>query len=117
MTLQECYRAAGADYEDVLRRFKTEERVKRFLSIFLRDESYDQLCRAMENQEYDAAFRAAHTMKGICMNLSLSELGAACSDLTENLRGGQADDKTASYFQNVQAAYAKTSEVIRVYLT
>lgn len=116
MTLQECYQAAGADYDDVLRRFRTDERVARFLSIFLRDESYDQLCRAMQVQDYKEAFRAVHTMKGICLNLSLSDLLAACVALTEDLRGGQAGAGTAQCFTNVQAAYAKTGEAIRAYL-
>ena len=34
-----------------------------------------------------AAFRAAHTLKGICLNLGFSCLGKAASELAEYLRG------------------------------
>ena len=98
MNLKECYLTAGADYEDVMRRLMSEERVDRFLNMFLRDRSFEQLCLAMETQQYEEAFRAVHTIKGICMNLSLTALLDACIALTENLRPGKPDGQTGPLF-------------------
>lgn len=116
MELQECYAAAGADYNDVMRRLTSEARVERFLTMFLRDQSYEQLCAAMAAGRYDEAFRAVHTMKGICMNLGLTALRDACVALTENLRGGREDEETDPCFRRVGQEYLRTSGAIRAHL-
>lgn len=116
MDLKACYAAAGADYEDVMRRLMGEERVTRFLAMFLRDQSYDQLCAAMEAGRCDEAFRAVHTIKGISMNLSLTALRDACVALTENLRGGRTDGQTAGLYEQVRQEYGRTTGAIRAYL-
>ena len=45
------------------------------------------LADAIEGQDWEAAFRAAHTLKGIALNLSLVRLAEACAAMTEALRG------------------------------
>ena len=116
MNLEECYLAAGADYEDVIYRFKSKERVDRFLKMFLNDKSFDRLCSAMAEEQYADAFRAVHTMKGICMNLSLTALHHSCVALTENLRSGSADGDTQNLFQKVMEEYGRTDAAICGYL-
>ena len=112
MNLKECYLAVGGDYDDVMRRFMTEERVDRFLAMFLKDQNFETLCNAMETARYEEAFYAVHTMKGICMNMSLTALSASCITLTENLRGGRPDEQTAPCFAQLKEAYGKTTEAI-----
>jgi chemotaxis protein histidine kinase CheA len=86
MTIQECYWAMGADYEDVLNRLRNAERVERFARKVLTDPSYEQLCAALEQGDATEAFRAAHTLKGISQNLSLTRLARSAGALTEALR-------------------------------
>lgn len=116
MSLQACYMAAQADYEDVMRRFKNEEQVSRFLQMFLKDQSFEQLCAAMEEQDIEAAFNAVHTLKGVCLNLSLTALQKACVLLSDNLRSGEADSNTESYFNTTKQAYQETTLAINHYL-
>lgn len=116
MDLKECYSIAGANYDDVLRRFMSEERVDRFLKMFLNDQSFELLCTAMEAHDYEEAFRAVHTMKGICMNLSLNSLLDSCIALTENLRSGNTDEHTDICFTDVKEAYQRTAGAIRCHL-
>ena len=104
VNLRECYAAAAADYDDVMRRFMSENRVDRFLTMFLRDGSFELLCSAMDAGDYQDAFRAVHTIKGISMNLSLNALRDACIELTENLRAGTPDDRTQPCFDRTRAA-------------
>lgn len=40
MTVQQCYQAMGSDYEDVMSRLRTDERVKKFLLKVSSDSSY-----------------------------------------------------------------------------
>ena len=70
MTMQECYKAIGGNYEAVLGRLHSEALIQRFTLKFLEDQSYLQLKQALENKNYEDAFRSAHTLKGVCQNLS-----------------------------------------------
>ena len=74
MTMQECYKAIGGNYEAVLGRLHSEALIRRFALKFLEDQSYIQLKQALENKNYEDAFRSAHTLKGVCQNLSFDRL-------------------------------------------
>ena len=54
------------------------------------EQAMAQLTAAMAAGDAAAAFRAVHTLKGIALNLSLSDLADACAALTERLRGRDA---------------------------
>ena len=88
MTLQECYAALGGDYDEAMGRLRSEKLVQKFVLKFLNDGSYRLLCDSLASGDRDEAFRAAHTLKGVCQNLSLTKLGASSSALAETLRGG-----------------------------
>ena len=74
MNLQECYEALGGDFEDVLSRLRSEKLVQKFVLKFLNDKSFDLLCSSLEEENYEEAFRASHTIKGVCQNLSFTRL-------------------------------------------
>lgn len=114
MTLQECYAAIGGSYEDVIGRLRAERLVQKFVLKFLQDGSYDLLCRSMEAQNYQEAFRAAHTIKGVCQNLSITRLEQSSSRLTEALRAGQPPEDD-TLFQQVKEDYRVTADAIRAF--
>ena len=86
MTIQECYKAIGGNYEDVLGRLNNEALIRKFALMFLEDSSYMQLKQAMADKNYEEAFRSAHTLKGVCQNLSFDRLYEVSHNLTELLR-------------------------------
>ncbi len=88
MTLQECYQALDGNYDDVLGRLRSERLVQKFVLKFLDDKSYELLCSSMEAENWQEAFRASHTIKGMCQNLSFTRLQQSSSNLTESLRNG-----------------------------
>ena len=113
MTVRECYEEMGADYEEVLRRLANEERVARFLLKFSSDESFDGLVKAVEESDYEVAFRAAHTLKGICLNLSITRLAESSSALTESLRAGGWSEEAGPLFERVKDDYSQTIQEIK----
>ena len=115
MTLRECYDALGGSYDEVLGRLRSERLVQKFVLKFLADGSYDLLCRSMQEGNHDEAFRAAHTIKGMCQNLSFTTLGHSSGELTEALRNGGTIASAAALFAQVQADYQKTSSAIRTF--
>lgn len=86
MTVQEFYEEVGGDYNEIMSRLKTEDRIIKFAGMFARDESYQTLVRALDAQDVDSAFRAAHTMKGMCQNMAFTRLLTSSQDITELLR-------------------------------
>lgn len=92
MTLKECYESLGGDYAGVVSRLRSEALVMRFALRFLDDGSYRLLQESLANKDYETAFRAAHTIKGVCQNLSFTRLYESSNALTEALRGGRTDD-------------------------
>lgn len=88
MTLQECYAALGGNFDDVMGRLRSERLVQKFVLKFVDDGSFDLLKRSFEEGNAQEAFRAAHTIKGMCQNLSFSLLEKSSTELTEALRGG-----------------------------
>ncbi len=114
MTLQECYAALEGDFEGVMGRLRTERLVQKFVLKFLDDGSYQLLTESMENGNYDDAFRAAHTIKGVGQNLGFNKLFESSHLLTEALRGKDLD-AAAPLYEQVKADYAQTVDAIRQY--
>ena len=97
----------GADYAPVLQRLGSERIVTKFALRFLEDKTFSGLCDAQE------AFRMAHTLKGICLNLGFEPLRQASSELTEELRGRDLSVDYADAFQAVKTRYQQTVSAIR----
>ena len=114
MTLQECYSAMGGDYDEVMGRLRSEKLVQKFVLKFLNDKSYELLCTSMESKNYEEAFRAAHTIKGVCQNLSFTTLGQSSSALSEALRHGYTPEADG-LAEQVKAEYQQTVEAIRAF--
>ena len=114
MTLKECYAALEGDYESVMGRLPSEKFVQKFVLKFLNDGSYDLLLRSMEEENYAEAFRAAHTIKGVCQNLDFTRLYRSSSELSEALRNGFTPEAPA-LVERVKADYQQTVGAIRSY--
>ncbi len=114
MNLQACYAALGGNYDDVIGRLRTERLVRKFVLKFLDDPSYSTLCSSLEAKDYDEAFRAAHTIKGVCQNLSFTKLYHSSHQLTEALRNGWSPE-VEGLFSQVTADYQQTADAIRAF--
>lgn len=112
MELKECFDAFGGNYNDVMGRLLTEARVKKFLLMFLNDTSFSELETAMKKEDYDTAFRAAHTLKGVCANLGIEKLRESASEITEALREKDADT-AIRLFSQVAENYGITVDALR----
>ncbi len=112
MNIEECYKKIGGDYNEVLNRFRDPMRVKRFALMFLKDDSYKILAEAMSMKDYDVAFRGAHTLKGVCMNLGFTSFYNSVYQLTEALRAKKIEE-SISLFEMVSKQYNAIITVIQ----
>ena len=112
MNVKECYAMIGGDYEDMKRRFLTDARIQKFALMFLRDKSMEDLQAGIRNKDYEKAFLAAHTLKGVCLNLGFAGLYTPVFDITEKLRAGKYDEADA-LLPAVEQAYEVICEGLR----
>ena len=112
MNLQQCYAALEGDYDGVVARLHGERLVHKFALKFLDDPSYATLCTAIDDHDQPTAFRMAHTLKGVCQNLSFDKLFHSSHALTEALRDQWSDD-VPTLFAQVQADYQQTVDALK----
>lgn len=114
MTIKSLYEAVGGDYQDVVRRLISEEFAAGLAVRFLDDDEMEKLGAAMATRNIEEAFRAAHTLKGVALNLGFKNLGRSASELTEVLRK-RTFDGTDEPFEKVRADYAVVISALRSY--
>jgi HPt (histidine-containing phosphotransfer) domain-containing protein len=68
----------------------------------------------MAKKDFDTAFRAAHTLKGVCSTLGFQNLFTISSQLTEALRNRDEIDinEAILLFEKLQPAYFNTIKLI-----
>lgn len=114
MTIRECYQRMDGDFDEALRRLQTENLIKRIAVKFLRDGSFAQLENALNADDVQEAFRAAHTLKGVSANLSFTRLNRSSAAITDLLRSEDLAAAKAS-FPEVAADYRLTAEALRAF--
>lgn len=112
MTVRESYEKIGSNFDEVLRRLGSEALVKRFALKFLNDTSFQDLKDALVKKDGETAFRAAHTLKGVCLNLGFDHLYEVSAELTEKLRGRDTSG-TEEMFKKVETQYRILTDAIR----
>lgn len=111
MTIEECYRKMGANYKDVFNRLPSVGMIEKFALKFREDTSFQDLESALNERHVETAFRAAHTLKGVCMNLGFDHLYVPSFKITESLRAGNLD-LGLQQFDAVKEQYIKTIEAL-----
>lgn len=117
MTIEQCYEALGGSFAEVSMRLSSTRLVEKFIGKFLSDGSFCELCTQMAAGSRRDAFRAAHTLKGVCANLGFGRLLGSSSRLAELLRpeGDGIPQEAQALLDQVREDYRITVEAIRAY--
>lgn len=110
MTIEEAYGKLGGNYEDMSYRV-SDQMILRLIGMLLKDPSHVELCSALEQHDYETAFRGAHTLKGVALNLGLTPLADKASALTEVLRNRQEHINIDPVFSEFEEAYKNMNTV------
>ncbi len=104
---------AGVNVDDLMERMMGNVGlIAKFFKRFPDDKSYIQLIDGLDKGDEEEAFRAAHTLKGLCANLSMTDLYSEVSRLVESLRSGDMESGCA-IMPEVTIRYEKMVEAIR----
>lgn len=88
MNVEEFYNKYSNDYNSVLKRLLTKENMFKYLNLFLKDNSYNDLTKSIINQDVEGSFISSHNLKGICANLGIDALYKPASEICEIFRSG-----------------------------
>lgn len=113
MELKQIYEQLNGNYESVVGRLRTDERIQKYLLKFLDNDMKSLILNALEAQDYETAFRESHNLKGVCANLNLDQLMASASDLTEALRNGKPAGDITPLVDQMCSDYEMTVKAIQ----
>lgn len=92
----EALREYGANVDEGLSRcLNSEDFYLRLVKMAAGDAGFDKLEEALAQQDVNAAFEAAHALKGVLGNLALTPIFSPASELTELLRAREPGDYSA----------------------
>lgn len=96
MLTVEQLRAFGANVDEGIARCVGNEALYlRLANSVLKDPSFDRLAEGIRGGDLNGAFEAAHALKGVLGNLSLTPLYETAASLTEKLRAREPGDYEA----------------------
>lgn len=107
MTIEMLKRYGANTQEGLSRCMNNEAFYLRLVRMGLRDEHFDMLKDAMASGDVKKAFDAAHTLKGVTGNLSLTPLYTPMCELTELLRGKKEMVDVGDLFQQIMKEWEK----------
>ncbi len=103
---------AGVDVNEALERLGGDKALyEDLLAHFKESPRYDDLVKALEENDAPKAFQVAHALKGTAGNLSFTRLYEALFPVVEALRAGNAELAKAS-FTEVEVAYKVLMDAI-----
>lgn len=106
--------SAGIQVGEALERLMGSEALfERLLKKFLSDDTFHSLEQAMAAGDRETAFQAAHTLKGLCGNLSLERLGNLAVQQTELLRKPEGWEEAKLQMPALSDAYKQVQDAIR----
>lgn len=94
----------GADVDTTLKRFMGNETIYlKFIRKFLDDKNYEVIETSLAQNDYEAAFTGAHSLKGVAGNLGLNPVYEAASEMSELLRNVKSTGVDAEELQEAKA--------------
>lgn len=108
----------GMDYEETLERFVNDEDFYfQLLEKFFEKPDIDIIEEMLEQENYQEAFRLAHSLKGGSANMGLLYLSEAMVPLTEELRNPPYEmEKILPLYYEARDSFKDTMEQVKIVL-
>ncbi len=108
---------AGVDIFTLTERLMNNEAlITRFMNRFVENESYRALKTAIKASDWKAACEASHMLKGMCGNLSITELFRLFSQQVVHFRSGE-NEMACLLMTEIEAKYENTINHIHNWLS
>ena len=111
MNVQQVYAFLGGDYDAIYEALRSDALIARLLGLLSRDKSMPDLEAGIESADPEAAFRAAHTLKGVSGSLGFAELQNASQRTVDLIRAGDWEGAVGSV-PEVKRLYARVCSAL-----
>ena len=111
MNVQQVYAFLGGDYGAIYEALRSDALIARLLGLLSRDKSMPDLEAALASVDPEAAFRAAHTLKGVSGSLGFAELQNASQRTVDLIRAGDWEGAVGSV-PEVKRLYARVCSAL-----
>ena len=103
----------GCSTESAMERLLDDEELYlEFLMEFTKEQSFDMLSVALEENKKNEAFEYSHMLKGVAANLSINPLYDALFSLTEHLRNDSDLSAAKAEHEKVTALFAEFKNIM-----
>lgn len=103
----------GCDVKGALERVSDDEELyEKCLNLFLEDEGFSNIKKALDKKDIGELFDIVHTLKGVAANLGLDPLFEALSIFTEDLRIKNISNAQVEY-DDVMKQYKIFSDILK----
>ena len=112
MNVKEFYENIGGSYSDATNRLMNDSLILKFVLKYQSHDYVNDIKEAIMLNDFDKIFFAAHTLKGVALNLAFIRLGNAASDLTEYLRGENKNVATLSQINELFNKIKQENDIV-----
>ena len=108
----------GADYQEIMERFlENEDFYLKLLEKFSKKPDIYEIEAALDKEDFEGAFRLAHSIKGGSANMGLTYLSEAMVELTDALRNPPYDiEKIRSLYSEARENFEDTMAQVEIVL-
>ena len=108
----------GADYQEIMERFlENEDFYLKLLEKFSKKPDIYEIEAALDKEDFEGAFRLAHSIKGGSANMGLTYLSEAMVELTDTLRNPPYDmGKIRPLYSEAKANFEDTMAQVEIVL-
>lgn len=92
MSVKELYEHLGGNYEEAKMRLMSDKLITRFVTQFSKDNAFEKLQTAYENNDLKGIFEASHALKGVSANLALTPIAKISEIITSASRNGDPNE-------------------------
>lgn len=116
MTIVEFYEKINGDYEDVLGRLAKESRIDKYIRKFAENTDYEKYLSSLKEGKCEEIFRSVHSIKGMCLNMSFTDLTKSSSVLCDAFRNGPPSGDVSELETQFQDDYKNLMLIINEYI-
>lgn len=111
MNVRECYKEISGDYDAVIDRLHTDEKVLKYLRKYAGTNLVDRMLEAFDSEDYKQVFELSHELKGMSANLELKRNNSTITHICDSVRGGI---KTIDITELMAKAKAEHEQLIKI---
>lgn len=115
MEISQLYKWVDGDYNTAIQVMNKEERIEKVILLLPKDGNMQKLMTSLKEDNMKEAFSAAHTLKGIFMNLCLEKHARLAIELTELLREPKDEREIWKMASELEKSYDELIHWIYVY--